>query len=170
MRSAVVVNKNNIHLLGWVMWFKVYLVVFLLLPILYQLYINWLYSQAYVQHLISTLNSEYERYLKTYKAINDKDKNLVEECYVKVFSDSYFDNNGQDVVITKFNQAVLDRLISACQPPLPIVLIKKWISIKSGKDNIETIKEMESQYQFPKEDEVIPKDESHVIHNNPQFD
>ena len=114
LRNTGIVNEDFIQYFGWVTWLKIYLVVFLLSPIIYQLYINWLYSRAYVQHLISTLNDEYERYLKTSKAINDRDKTLVDGCYNKVFSDSYFDNSGQDVVITKFNQAVLDRLISAC--------------------------------------------------------
>lgn len=155
-RYINIVDEYNIHHFGWVAWFKIFLVIILLSPIVYQLYINWLYSQAYVQHLISTLNDEYEKYLKTSKAINDRDKNLVDECYVKVFSDSYFDNNGQDVVITNFNQAVLERLITACRPPLPLVLIKKWISIKYDKNNIEVIRKMESQFQFSNED-VIPQ-------------
>lgn len=132
----------------WVFGLKIYWVIFLLAPITYQVYINWLYSQAYVQHLISTLNDEYERYLKTSKAINDRDKNLAHECYTKVFSDSYFENSDQDVVVTNFNQAVLERLITACQPPKPHVLIIRWIRIKLDKDNVEEIKRIESKYQF----------------------
>ena len=156
LHIVTIVNENNVYYFGWIAWLKVYLIVFLLSPILYQLYINWLYSQAYVQHLISTLNAEYEKYLKTSKAINDKDKNFADECYMKVFSDSYFDNNGQDVVITNFNQAVLERLITACRPPVPYVLIRKWISIKYDKNNVEAIKKIESQYLFI-EEEGIPQ-------------
>ena len=158
------------HCFLWVLWIKIFLVVFLLLPIIYQLYINWLYSQAYVQHLISTLNDEYERYLKTNRAIIDKNKNLVDESYTKVFSDSYFDNSGQDVVITNFNQAVIDRLIIACRPPVPLILIKKWISIKIDKNNVEQIHKIESKYQFS-DAEVIPqKSQEMNLVENPQYD
>ena len=146
------------------------MVIILLLPIIYQLYINWLYSQAYVQHLISTLNDEYEKYLKTSKAINDRDKKLADACYTKVFSDSYFDNTGQDVVITNFNQAVLERLIIACRPPEPFVLIKKWLSIKYDKNNVEVIRKMESQFQFPNEEVIPPKNQENKNKINPQFD
>ncbi len=156
MHGIDLVNENNIQYFGFARWLKIYLVILLLFPIIYQIYINWLYSQAYVQHLISTLNNEYEKYLKTNKAINDRDKKLADDGYMKVFSDSYFENNGQDVVVTKFNQAVLDRLIEACKPPVPYVLIKKWISIKFDKNNIEQIRKIESKYQFSGA-EVIPQ-------------
>lgn len=170
VHNLEIVNKNNIHYFLWVFRIKIFLVVFLLLPIVYQLYINWLYSQAYVQHLISTLNDEYERYLKTSKAITDKNKDLVDECYIKVFSDSYFDNSGQDVVITNFNQAVINRLIMACRPPVPMVLIKKWISIKIDKNNIEQIRKIESKYQFS-DAEVIPqKGQEKDLVENPLYD
>lgn len=170
VRGFDMVSHENMQYFRWVAWLNVYIVVFLLSPIVYQLYINWLYSQAYVQHLISTLNVEYERYLKTKKAIIDRDKNLADECYAKVFSDSYFDNNGQDVVITKFNQAVLEKLITACRPPVPWVLIKKWISIKYDKNNVEVIRRMESQYQFSDE-EVIPNNSQETnLDVNPQYD
>ena len=116
------------------------------------------------------MNDEYEKYLKTSKAINDRDKHLADECYIKVFSDSYFDNNGQDVVITNFNQAVLDRLITACRPPVPWVLIKKWISIKYNKNNIEVIRKMESQFQFSNEDVIPQNKQEKKVEVNPPFD
>lgn len=165
-----IVDEHNIHYFRWVAWLKIFLVVILLSPIVYQLYINWLYSQAYVQHLISTLNDEYEKYLKTSKAINDKDKNLADECYTKVFADSYFDNTGQDIVITNFNQAVLERLITACRPPVPLVLIKKWISIKYNKNNIEVIRKMESKFQFSNEVVIPKKKQEKKVEVNPQYD
>ena len=170
IRHFNIVGEYNIHHFGWVAWFKIFLVIIFLLPIIYQLYINWLYSQAYVQHLISTLNEEYEKYLMTSKAINDRDKELVDVCYTKVFSDSYFDNTGQDVVITNFNQAVLERLIAACRPPEPLVLIKKWISIKYDKNNVEVIRKMESQFQFSNEEVIPPKNQEKQVEVNSQFD
>lgn len=170
VRCVGFVNEDNLPYFCWVARLKIYLVIFLLAPIVYQLYINWLYSQAYVQHLISTLNDEYERYLKTNKAIIDNDKNLVDECYTKVFSDSYFDNKGQDVVVTKFNQAVLDRLISACRPPVPIVLISRWIKIKYNKDNIEIIRNMESKYQFVNVEGIPQNGQTEGHEDNPQYE
>jgi len=158
MKFVGVVTTENNSSFSWVCYLKVYLVVFLIAPIVYQVYINWLYSQAYVQHLVSELNSEYEKYLKTNKGIRNKDKSLADECYLKVFADSYFDNNGQDVVITNFNQAVLKRLINACKPPKAYVLVKKWFAIKECEDYEEKIKKMETDYQLPKTDEVIPQE------------
>lgn len=169
-RYVGLVKNDYMHCFEWVSWLKIYLVIFLLAPITYQVYINWIYSQAYVQHLITTLNKEYKRYLKTNKAISDRDKNLVDECYIKVFSDSYFENCGQDVVVTKFNQAVLERLITACQPPKPHVLIVKWIRIKLDKDNVEEIERIENECQFTDVEGIPQSNESVNKTDNPFFD
>lgn len=73
-------------------------------------------------------------------------------------------------MITKFNQAVLEKLITACRPPVPWVLIKKWISIKYDKNNVEVIRRMESQYQFSDE-EVIPNNSQETnLDVNPLYD
>ena len=88
----------------------------LVLPIVYQIYINWLYSRAYLKHIHNNLDEEYLKYDKTLQAIRNGDKTMADSVYNDFFAEAFFANNGQDTVITKFNEMVVKRIEIACIP------------------------------------------------------
>ncbi len=88
--------------------------IILIIPIIYQVFINWLYSHAYLKHIHYNLNEEYVKYDHALQAMRTGDNNMVDSVYNAFFAKAYFANNGQDTVITEFNEIVVERIMIAC--------------------------------------------------------
>lgn len=105
---------------------KILTCVLLIMPILHQLFINWLYSNAYLRHIHCELKKEYDRYDKTNQAIEKGDNSLADPVYNHIFAKQFFSKDGKDIVITEFNEAVVKRIIVACEPPKARVMIMSY--------------------------------------------
>lgn len=91
---------------------KVFLTIILLLPILYQLYINWLYSIAYQSYLNANFSFEYDLYKRAKEALEKKDKKLCPEEYISVFGGLYLEDSNptKDQPITALTKHLNERL------------------------------------------------------------
>lgn len=145
------------HLPGWVLignYAKALTCLLLIVPILHQLFINWLYSNAYLRHIHCELKKEYERYDKTNQAIEKGDNSLADPVYNGIFAKQFFSKDGKDIVITEYNEAVVNRIIDACEPPKArVMIVSYW---KNRKMELPPPPPQEDN-DFNDEEVVIPK-------------
>lgn len=107
------------------------LVAIILLPVIHQLYIYWLYSSVYKGYLKHHVSNEYERYKVSMLGIKTKDKFKVDEIYMKAWSDAKFMTN-EDPTYTTFYQVLTDQLLSIASPT-HWQLLMSWIKYHMKK-------------------------------------
>lgn len=156
--SKYMLNDNGVTPLPNILtvgrWSKELTCLLLIVPILYQLFINWLYSNAYLRHIHCELKKEYERYEKTNLAIEKGDSSLADPIYNEIFAKPFFSGGGKDTVITEFNEAVVKRIIEACEPPKSIKMISSyWKNRKVELPQTPVLEDLDLE----DEDDVIPK-------------
>lgn len=91
------------------------LIAIILLPIIHQLYIYWLYSSVYKGYLKQHVSEEYDRYRVSMLGIKTKDKSKVDEIYMKAWSDAMFISN-EDPTYTTFYQVLTKQLLCIASP------------------------------------------------------
>ena len=101
------------------------LIAIILLPIIHQLYIYWLYSSVYKGYLKHHVSEEYKRYKESMLGIKTKDKSKVDEIYMKAWSDAMFISN-EDPTYTTFYQVLTKQLLCIASPT-QWQLLKSWI-------------------------------------------
>ena len=119
---------------------KPMMVVVFILPILYQLYVNWLYSKAYVVYLHIAITEEKESYLSSKKGIDEGKEELISENYNKVIKKLYVQNIKGDKALTTINEFLFDQLKDVCSPPTPYTLLRTWwknreVDVTQGVEN-----------------------------------
>lgn len=92
------------------------IVLVILLPIIHQLIINWLFSSVYRGYLSNIAASEYEKYIASKNGVKQKNKELIDKEYLAVWNDSYFKDGGYDLSLSGFNEVLEARLIKAINP------------------------------------------------------
>lgn len=101
------------------------LIAIILLPIIHQLYIYWLYSSVYKGYLKHHVSEEYKRYKDSMLGIKTKDKSKVDEIYMKAWSDAMFISN-EDPTYTTFYQVLTKQLLCIASPT-QWQLLMSWI-------------------------------------------
>lgn len=92
------------------------IVLVILLPIIHQLIINWLFSSVYRGYLSSTIAREYDKYISSKDGVKQRKKELMDEEYLAVWNDSYFNEGEYDLSLNGFNKVLETRLIKAINP------------------------------------------------------
>lgn len=91
------------------------LILIILLPIVHQLYIYWLYSSVYKGYLKYHVSKEYKRYKESMLGIKTKDKSKVDRIYMEAWSDAKFSSN-QDPTYTTFYNVLTKQLLFVASP------------------------------------------------------
>lgn len=129
--------------------------ILIIVPVLHQLFVNWLYSKAYLRNIHCNLKNEFEKYERTNLAIEKKDKTLADPVYNEVFAEFFFSDDGKDVVITRFNDLVASRIIYACKAPKVFgLLVSYWNNRKVELPAIPSPNDLDlddEEYEIPKE-------------------
>ena len=125
---------------------KPLMVIILILPILYQLYVNWLYSKAYVVYLHIAITQEKDSYLSSKKGIDEGKEELISEDYNKVIKKLYVQNIKGDKALTTINDFLFERLKNVCNPPTPFTLLRVWwnnrkVDVTQGVEDVSEIEE-----------------------------
>lgn len=142
------------------------IIAFLLpIPIIHQLYFNWLYSTAYLFYLKCEVRDEFEKYQTSKKAYEQKDKNMADKSYYQAFTNILLDNN-PDNILTELNKTLYEHLEKRCTPPSSFDLFKFWIkrnddenlptipqSLSSEEENMSVNRELEHTYDRSKYDQ-----------------
>lgn len=125
---ACLIFRSSLQLPDWLCFLaytKWAVAVLLPVPIAYQLYINWLYSTAYLCHLKWEVRDEYERYQTSKTAYEQKDKAKADESYYQAFTNILLDAN-PDNMLTELNKTLYEHLEARCTPPSSLELFKSW--------------------------------------------
>ena len=75
-------------------WLKVGIITFLLLPIIWRVFYNWLYSNVYSRFIHAKIKNEYQTFEKTRQSIKNRTTDNIDERYSLVFKE-YFNNSGE---------------------------------------------------------------------------
>lgn len=121
--------------LWWLVYTKRVISILILLPIFYQLYVNWLYSKAYILYLNHNIDDEYGRYSSSKKGFEEKNEQLVDPSYDSAFRKILLNKMEGDNAMTELNNLLYEHLKECCSPPNPYQIIKNWWSCKED-DNV----------------------------------
>lgn len=93
-------------------------VIVLLLPILHQLWVNWIYSSVYKGYLKKQVELEYEKYKRSKEGIEKRKKGIIDPEYLEAWNDQYFKNEDSDQSLTIFNRVLYYRLLKIASPSI----------------------------------------------------
>ncbi len=97
---------------------KIIIICTLGIPILWQLFSNWLYSGVYTKYLVKLLNKEANDYKATIIAKRERDSSKLPESYQSVMASLQISGEtDEDVQITEINNVLNQRLKEACKYP-----------------------------------------------------
>lgn len=104
---------------------KIIIICTLGIPILWQLFSNWLYSTVYTKYLVKLLNKEASDYKATIIAKRERDSSKLPESYKSVMASFQISGEtDEDVQITGINNVLNQRLKEACKYPSFFTLSK----------------------------------------------
>lgn len=96
---------------------KTCIILALTFPIIWQLFINWLYSEIYQRHLIRVLNLEADLYRKFWEAYMRNDQNEIPREYGGIIIAAFMNGRSDDLQVTDATNTLYERLLSACTRP-----------------------------------------------------
>lgn len=134
---------------------KLAIAILLPLPIIYQLYVNWLYSTAYLCHLRWEVRDEFLKYQKSKAAYEKKDKEMADESYYQAFTNILF--NKPDNVLTELNKTLYEHLQVRCEPPSAYKLLKSWNSKKDYQEPSIPQSDTQEEADLPVSQEITPQ-------------
>ena len=127
-------------------WLKIVLVLFLLIPIIWRVFYNWLYSRIYYKYNHTVIKQEYLVYVQTKKYLKDKQSQKIDDRYKDVLSD-FYNNEGSQDTVNKCAEIYVDLVTKKCNEIPGVFALLKYRNTKVEEDNIEgneEIKEMVS--------------------------
>lgn len=134
------------------------IILFLLIPIILRLILNWLYSVAYVKFIQNNLVDEYNAYVKTKEAIKNYDEKSCDPRYDEVYKTVFFSNQGKiDSVETSLVNKLVSRLEILFQPMSTLDLIKYRFSKEFDQTNEIVSNNSENSYVTLLEQKISPK-------------
>ena len=101
----------------WEVVTKTCIILVLILPIVWQLFINWLYSEVYQRHLISLLNTEADLYRRFWKAYFKGEQSGIPDAYKDVLLAAFMNGTSLDLKVTEITRTLYERLLKACNRP-----------------------------------------------------
>ena len=120
---------------------KVMIVLALIVPVIWQLFTNWVYANVYHVYAISVLSKEYEKYNKAVNYNSDVDSiDDIDPCYRDIIK--RLDSNTEDHSVEPFISVLNERISKMVSPILWKLawcsrkeLIKKFLGLFKGKKN-----------------------------------
>jgi len=102
--SAIVLLLPFVMFVPWikmpftlgVIWIKIILVAFLLVPIFWRIFYNWLYSKVYSKFIYAKLSEEYKTYVETKELLKAKQLKNIDQRYNQVLKDYFQDSKNFD--------------------------------------------------------------------------
>lgn len=124
----------------------------LILPIIWQLFINWLYSDVYQRHLIRLLNKEADLYSKLWAAYYRHNQEEIPSEYNSAIVAAFMNNKNGDLKVTDTINTLSKRLLDACaRPKIRKLLCYIWKKCEEIRPiDVENLKNL------PDADEPVP--------------
>lgn len=98
----------------------------IIFPIVYQIYVYWLYSSIYKGYLKEKVAVEYERFHTSMNGIENKEKSKVDKIYLDIWTDTKF-NSGEDTTLTPFYEELNKQLLLVASPT-HWQLVTSWLN------------------------------------------
>lgn len=118
-----------------VLWIKIGVAVFLLLPLAWRLFYNWLYSTVYYNYIHSKVKEEFLTYVHAKNVMKNKDSAEVDERYRPIFQSLYNSNSNEldseNSCVEKYVEIVEGHLKEV---PSIFKLLKHSLKIEKVKD------------------------------------
>lgn len=145
---------------------KIIIICTLGIPILWQLFSNWLYSAVYTKYLVKLLNKEAGDYKATIIAKRERDSSKLPESYKSVMASLQISGEtDEDVQITEINNVLNQRLKEACKYPNFCTLLK---SIRQKEEDISPINDEELKGRLNYNEPVNNRPPTNNISNSSQ--
>lgn len=166
-QGAFIKHFPNLLNIANVEFAKIIIISTLGIPILWQLFSNWLYSTIYTKYLIKLLNKEADDYKATIIAKRERDSSKLPESYKSVMASLQIaGETNEDVQVTEINNVLNQRLKEACKYPSFYTLLK---SISQKEEDISPINEEELKdklnYNEPVSNRPLTRNSSNPIQN-----
>lgn len=91
------------------------MIAVILLPVVYQFYLYWLYSSVYKGYLKYHVAEEYEKFNTSMEGIKNKNRGQVNELYLKAWTDAQF-RRGEDSTLTLLYDELNKQLLKVASP------------------------------------------------------
>lgn len=137
----------------------------IILPIVYQVYVYWLYSSIYKGYLKNKVSVEYNRFHTSMKGIKNKEKGKVDKIYLDIWTDTKF-NSGEDPTLTPFYEELNKQLLKVASPThwqlVESWLVHHWKCFthkfnRNGKNEDNIVHEVILQSQLEQHEKQEPK-------------
>lgn len=130
LKSNNLYQINTLMLSGFLYKYKSFLMIaVILLPVVYQIYIYWLYSSIYKGYLKYHVKIEYDRFRDSMEGIKNKEKGKVNKIYLDVWTDTNFSSD-EDPTLTPFYNKLNEQLLYVASPT-HFQLLLSWLKHQS---------------------------------------
>ncbi len=96
---------------------RILLIIVLLLPVVFQITVNWLYSDVFRKLLIRSLNCVYKEYISAKEAFEKEDANLLPLSYKDIAAEFGVKHIKDDEQVTMLYQHLYNQLSKVCVSP-----------------------------------------------------
>lgn len=79
-----------------IVWLKITMIVFLLLPIAWRVFYNWLFSSVYSKYIHAQIKCEYKTYVQTKTYLKNNQSDKIDKRYNGVLADFFNKKGNQD--------------------------------------------------------------------------
>lgn len=121
------------HFNSYHKWFVPFVLSLITIPVIWQLFISWLFSSAYSGYIRSKLSKEWKMYDGAKKALEKGKRELMPREYEEAILGgvcSRISTSPSDICVQHFYDRFKERLQDLCKPPKAYVLIWSWLCYK----------------------------------------
>ena len=136
-KVALVLTVINIPVVG----LKIILIVFLLLPIVWRIFYNWLYSSVYSKYNYSMIKNEFHTYVQTKQYLKNKQSEKLDDRYKSVLSD-FYNNEGRQDTANRCAEIYVDLITKHCEEIPGIIELLKH---RNDKIDLEDVNDLENE-------------------------
>lgn len=114
-------------------WIVPFVLILITMPVIWQLFVSWLFSSAYSGYIKSKLSKEWDMYADAKKAIEEGKRELMPREYEEALLGgicSRTSTSPSDICVQYFYDRFEERLQYLCRPPKAYVLIGSWFCYK----------------------------------------
>lgn len=115
-------------------WIVPFVLSLITIPIIWQLFVSWLFSSAYSGYIRSKLLKEWDMYDAAKKAIEEGKRELMPREYEEALLGgicSRASTSPSDICVQHFYDRFEERLQDLCKPPQAYVMIWSWFCYKT---------------------------------------
>lgn len=116
-------------------WIVPFVLSLITIPIIWQLFVSWLFSSAYSGYIRSKLLKEWDMYDAAKKAIEEGRREFLPRVYEEALLGSICSRTStspSDICMQHFYDRSEERLQDLCKPPQAHVMIVSWLCYKIG--------------------------------------